>query len=82
MPKAAPGSRVLRGSAEGAGGGGSEEEQTEGGAALEAVTELDGKFEEWHLQAKQDAAQAKADSAAEAIGRKDPAQKNSCRHIL
>ena len=30
--------------------------------ALEAVTELDGKFEEWHLQAKQDAAQAKADS--------------------
>ena len=32
--------------------------------ALEAVTELDGKFEEWHLQAKQDAAQAKADSGA------------------
>ena len=51
MPKAAPGSRVLRGSAEGAGGGGSEEEQTEGGAALEAVSELDGKFEGWHLQA-------------------------------
>ena len=25
---------------------------------------MDGKFEEWHLQAKQDAAQAKADSAA------------------
>mgnify|MGYP001341600293 CR=1 FL=1 len=64
MPKAAPGSRVLRGSAEGAGGGGSEEEQTEGGAALEAVTELDGKFEGWHLQAKQDAADAKAESAA------------------
>ena len=86
MPKAAPGSRVsasLRSAgAEGVGEGGFEEGQTEGGAALEAVTELDGKFEEWHLQAKQDAAQAKADSAAEAIGRKDPAQKNSCRHIL
>ena len=67
MPKAAPGSRVLRGSAEGVGGGGSEEEQTEGGAALEAVTELDGKFEGWHLQAKQDAADAKAESAAEMI---------------
>ena len=64
MPKAAPGSRVLRGSAEGAGGGGSEEEQTEGGAALEAVTELDGKFEEWHLQAKQAAAKAKTDNEA------------------
>ena len=44
--------------------GGSEEEQTEGGAALEAVSELDGKFEGWHLQAKQDAADAKAESAA------------------
>ena len=64
MPKAAPGSRVLRGSAEGAGGGGSEEEQTEGGAALEAVTELDGKFEEWHLQAKQATAKAKTDNEA------------------
>ena len=64
MPKAAPGRRGTRGSAEGVGEGGSEEEQTGGGAALEAVTELDGKFEEWHLQAKQDAAQAKAESAA------------------
>ena len=64
MPKAAPGSRVTRGSAEGVGEGGSEEEQTEGGAALEAVTELDGKFEEWHLQAKQAAAKAKTDNEA------------------
>ena len=38
--------------------------KTEGEVALEAVTELDSKFEGWHLQAKQDAAQAKADSAA------------------
>ena len=63
MPKAAPGSRVsasLRSAgAEGVGEGGFEEGQTEGGAALEAVTELDGKFEEWHLQAMQDSAQAK-----------------------
>ena len=68
MPKAAPGSRVsasLRSAgAEGVGEGGFEEGQTEGGAALEAVTELDGKFEGWHLQAKQDAADAKAESAA------------------
>ena len=38
--------------------------KTEGEVALEAVTELDSKFEEWHLQAKQDTAQAKAHSAA------------------
>ena len=68
MPKAAPGSRVsasLRSAdAEGIGEGGFEEGKTEGGAALEAVTELDGKFEGWHLQAKQDVADAKAESAA------------------
>ena len=68
MPKAAPGSRVsasLRSAgAEGVGEGGFEEGQAEGGAALEAVTELDGKFEGWHLQAKQDAADAKVESAA------------------
>ena len=68
MPKAAPGSRVSARlntpGAEGVGEGGILEGQTEGEAALEAVTKLDGKFEEWHLQAKQDAAQAKADSAA------------------
>ena len=62
MPKAAPGSRVsLRSAgAEGVDEGGFEEGQTEGRAALEAVSELDGKFEGWHLQAKQDAADAKA----------------------
>ena len=68
MPKAAPGSRVsasLRSAgAEGVDEGGFEEGQTEGRAALEAVSELDGKFEGWHLQAKQDAADAKAESAA------------------
>ena len=31
---------------------------------MEAVTELDGKFEEWHLQAKQAAAKAKTDNEA------------------
>ena len=40
------------------------ERKTAGEVALEAVTELDGRFEEWHLQAKQDAAQAKADNEA------------------
>ena len=40
------------------------ERKTAGEVALEAVTELDSKFEEWHLQAKQDATQAKADSDA------------------
>ena len=34
--------------------------QTEGEVSLEAVGELDSKFEEWHLEAKQDAAKAKA----------------------
>ena len=67
MPKAAPGSRVsARLSSPGAGGVGEDgllEGQTEGEAALEAVGELDGKFEEWHLQAKQDAVEAKAASA-------------------
>ena len=31
---------------------------------MEAVSELDGKFEGWHLQAKQDVADAKVESAA------------------
>ena len=68
MPKAVPGSRVSARlntpSAEGVGEDGLLGGQTEGEAALEAVGELDGKFEEWHLQAKQDAAEAKAASAA------------------
>ena len=67
MPKAAPGSRVSARlntpGAEGVGEDGLLGGQTEGEAALEAVGELDGKFEEWHLQAKQDAAEAKAASA-------------------
>ena len=68
MPKAAPGSRasarLSSPGAEGVGEDGLLEGQTEGEAALEAVGELDGKFEEWHLQAKQDAAEAKAASAS------------------
>ena len=68
MPKAAPGSRVSARlntpGAEGVGEDGLLGGQTEGEAALEAVGELDGKFEAWHLQAKQDAAEAKAASAA------------------
>ena len=67
MSKAVPGSRVSARlntpSAEGVGEDGLLGGQTEGEAALEAVGELDGKFEEWHLQAKQDAAEAKAASA-------------------
>ena len=67
MPKAAPGSRVSASlntpGAEGVGEDGLLGGQTEGEAALEAVGELDSKFEEWHLQAKHDAAEAKAASA-------------------
>ena len=62
MPKAALGSRVSARlntpGAEGVGEDGLLGGQTECEAALEAVGELDGKFEEWHLQAKQDAAEA------------------------
>ena len=68
MPKAAPGSRVsARLATPGAEGVGEDAllgGQSEGEAALEAVAELDGKFEAWHLQAKQDAADAQAASAA------------------
>ena len=64
MPKGAPGSRVsARLATPGAEGVGEDAllgGQTEGEAALEAVAELDGKFEAWHLQAKQDAADAQA----------------------
>ena len=65
MPKAAPGSRVSARlntpGAEGVGEDGLLGEQTEGEAVLEAVGELDGKFEEWHLQAKHDAAVRKGE---------------------
>ena len=68
MPKATPGSRVSARlqtpGAEGVEEGAVLERKTAGKVALEAVTELDSKFEEWHLHAKQDAAQAKADSDA------------------
>ena len=68
MPKAALGirasARLQTPGAEGVGEDALLGGQTEGEAALEAVTELDSKFEEWHLQAKQDAAQAKAENAA------------------
>ena len=60
MPKAAPGSRVSARlsspGAEGVGEDGLLEGQTEGEAALEAVSGLISKFEEWHLHAKQDVA--------------------------
>ena len=65
MPKATPGSRasarLQTPGAEGVEEGAVLERKTAGEVALEAVTELDSKFEEWHLQAKQDAAQAKSD---------------------
>ena len=68
MPKATPGSRasarLQTPGAEGVEEGAVLERKTAGEVALEVVTELDSKFEEWHLQAKQDAAQAKADNDA------------------
>ena len=64
MPKATPGSgvsaRLQTPGAEGAEEGAVLERKT----ASEVVTELDSKFEEWHLHAKQDATQAKADNDA------------------
>ena len=68
MPKAFSGSRVSARlntpSAEGVGEDALLGGHTEGEAALEAVGELNEKFEEWHLQAKKDAADAKAASVA------------------
>ena len=56
MPKATPGSRasarLQTPGAEGVEEGAVLERKTAGKVALEAVTELDSKFEEWHLQAK------------------------------
>ena len=56
MPKATLGSRasarLQTPGAEGVEEGASLVAKTEGEVALEAVTELDSKFEEWHLHAK------------------------------
>ena len=67
MPKATPGSgvsaRLQTPGAEGAEEGAILERKTAGEVALEAVTELDSKFEEWHLHAKQDTARRQRHTA-------------------